>query len=73
MLDTVPLLAVRWCWLLRAHSIEERFPWLTRANLGVYTAGFLYFLVRPLRALPGGAIKLRGGQRGDAQPRVEHG
>ena len=39
MLGTVPVLALRWGWLLRAHSIEERVPWLTRAYLVAYTAG----------------------------------
>jgi uncharacterized protein (TIRG00374 family) len=39
MLGTVPVLALRWEWLLRAHSIFERVPWLTRAYLVAYTAG----------------------------------
>jgi hypothetical protein len=39
MLGTVPVLAARWGWLLRAHSIEERVRWLTRAYLVAYTAG----------------------------------
>lgn len=39
MVLTVPVLAVRWRWLLRAHAIEERLPWLTRAYFLAYTAG----------------------------------
>jgi hypothetical protein len=39
MLGTVPVLALRWGWLLRAHAIEERVAWLTRAYLVAYTAG----------------------------------
>ena len=39
MLVTVPVLAARWGWLLRAHAIEERIPWLTRAYFVAYTAG----------------------------------
>ena len=39
MLGTVPVLALRWGWLLGEHSIVERVPWLTRAYLVAYTAG----------------------------------
>ncbi len=39
MLGTVPVLALRWRWLLGAHSISEGVPWLTRAYLVAYTAG----------------------------------
>ncbi|HSO01271.1 MAG TPA: lysylphosphatidylglycerol synthase domain-containing protein, partial [Gaiellaceae bacterium] len=39
MLGTVPVLALRWKWLLGAHSIAEHVPWLTRAYLVAYTAG----------------------------------
>ena len=39
MLGTVPALAMRWGWLLDAHAIEERLPWLTRAYFVSYTAG----------------------------------
>jgi uncharacterized protein (TIRG00374 family) len=39
MLGTVPVLALRWGWLLRAHSLEEGVPWLTRTYLVAYTAG----------------------------------
>lgn len=39
MVLTVPVLAARWGWLLRAHAIEERVPWLTRAYFVAYTAG----------------------------------
>ena len=36
---TVPVLALRWGWLLRAHAIEEGIPWLTRAYFVAYAAG----------------------------------
>jgi uncharacterized protein (TIRG00374 family) len=36
---TVPALALRWGWLLAAHDIHERLPWLTRAYFVAYTAG----------------------------------
>ncbi len=39
MVGTVPLLALRWRWLLASHAIHERVPWLTRAYLVAYTAG----------------------------------
>jgi hypothetical protein len=39
MLGTVPVLALRWGWLLDAHAIVEGVPWLTRAYLVAYTAG----------------------------------
>jgi uncharacterized protein (TIRG00374 family) len=39
MVLTVPVLAVRWDHLLRAHDIHEHLPWLTRAYFVAYTAG----------------------------------
>ena len=39
MIGTIPALALRWGWLLGAHDIHERLPWLTRAYLVAYTAG----------------------------------
>ena len=39
MVFTVPVLALRWGWLLDAHDISERLPWLTRAYFVAYTAG----------------------------------
>jgi glycosyltransferase 2 family protein len=39
MVFTIPVLAARWGFLLRAQGIEERLPWLTRAYLVAYTAG----------------------------------
>jgi uncharacterized protein (TIRG00374 family) len=39
MVLTIPVLAARWDRLLRAHGIEERLPWLTRAYLVAYAAG----------------------------------
>ena len=41
MIGTVPLLAVRWEWLLAAHGIAEPIRWLTRAYFVAYTAGQL--------------------------------
>ena len=41
MVLTVPVLAARWGWLLRAQEIEEQLPWLTRAYFVAYTAGQL--------------------------------
>jgi hypothetical protein len=38
-----------------------------------FAAGFLFFLVTVIMALPGGAIMLWEGLRGGARPRVEHG
>jgi uncharacterized protein (TIRG00374 family) len=39
MVGTVPLMALRWRWLLGAQGIHERLPWLTRAYFVSYTAG----------------------------------
>jgi uncharacterized protein (TIRG00374 family) len=39
MVVTVPVLALRWGWLLASHEIHERLPWLTRAYFVAYTAG----------------------------------
>jgi hypothetical protein len=36
---TVPVLALRWGWLLAAHEIRERVPWLTRTYFLAYTVG----------------------------------
>jgi hypothetical protein len=41
MVGTVPALAARWGWLLRAHGILEPLRWLTRAYFVAYTAGQL--------------------------------
>jgi uncharacterized protein (TIRG00374 family) len=41
MVGTVPVLAVRWGWLLVAHGIVEPLRWLTRAYFVAYTAGQL--------------------------------
>ena len=41
MVLTVPVLAARWGWLLRAQEIDERLPWLTRAYFVAYAAGQL--------------------------------
>jgi glycosyltransferase 2 family protein len=39
MAGTVPVLALRWGWLLAAHAISEHVPWLTRTYFVAYTAG----------------------------------
>lgn len=39
MVGTVPVLAARWGWLLRAQGMEERLRWLTRTYFAAYTAG----------------------------------
>lgn len=39
MVGTVPVLALRWGWLLASHAIHERVPWLTRTYFVAYTAG----------------------------------
>ena len=39
MVGTVPALALRWQWLLRAHGVVEPLRWLTRAYFVAYTAG----------------------------------
>ena len=39
MVLTIPVLAARWGFLLRAQGIEERLTWLTRAYLVAYAAG----------------------------------
>jgi uncharacterized protein (TIRG00374 family) len=39
MVLTVPVLATRWGWLLRAQGMEERLRWLTRTYFAAYTAG----------------------------------
>jgi glycosyltransferase 2 family protein len=39
MVLTVPPMALRWQWLLRAQGIRDRFRWLTRAYYVSYTAG----------------------------------
>ena len=41
MVLTVPVLAMRWGWLLRSHGIVEHVPWLTRAYFVAYAAGQL--------------------------------
>ncbi len=39
MVVTVPVLALRWGWLLASHAIHEGVPWMTRAYFVAYTAG----------------------------------
>jgi glycosyltransferase 2 family protein len=39
MVGTVPLLAMRWRWLLAAHGVHDHLPWLTRSYYVSYSAG----------------------------------
>ncbi len=39
MLGTVPLMALRWKWLLAAQGLHDSLPWLTRSYLVSYAAG----------------------------------
>jgi uncharacterized protein (TIRG00374 family) len=39
MIGTVPLMALRWRWLLAAQGIHDGLPWLTRSYFVSYTAG----------------------------------
>lgn len=39
MVGTVPLMALRWRWLLGAQGIQDRLRWLTRSYYVSYTAG----------------------------------
>ena len=39
MVGTVPLLALRWRWLLAAQGIHDHLPWLTRSYYVSYSAG----------------------------------
>jgi glycosyltransferase 2 family protein len=63
---------------LNGIAVREAFFVSFLGSLGVdasqaFAAGFLYFLVTLVLALPGGVIALLGGLRGGARPRVEHG
>jgi glycosyltransferase 2 family protein len=69
MVLTVPVLAARWDWLLRAQGIEERLRWLTRAYFVAYTAGQLLptslggdavRVVETARRHPGRATEITG-------------
>jgi uncharacterized protein (TIRG00374 family) len=39
MIGTALPMALRWQWLMRAQSMDDNFPWLTRAYFVAYTAG----------------------------------
>jgi hypothetical protein len=39
MVGTALPMALRWQWLMRAQSMDDTFPWLTRAYFVAYTAG----------------------------------
>jgi uncharacterized membrane protein YbhN (UPF0104 family) len=63
---------------LNGLAVREAFFVSFLGTLGVgadeaFAAGFLYFLVTLLMALPGGLIMFRDGLRGGARPRPEHG
>ena len=63
---------------LNGLAVREAFFVSFLGSLGVgasqaFAAGFLYFLVTLLLAVPGGLLAVRGGLRGGARPRVEHG
>jgi hypothetical protein len=63
---------------LNGLAVREAFFVSFLGSLGVdadqaFAAGFLFFLVTVVLALPGGAIILWEGVRGGTRPRVEHG
>lgn len=63
---------------LNGFAVREAFFVSFLGSVGVgsdqaFTAGFLFFLVTLLLALPGGLIMLRGGLRSTARAEVEHG
>jgi uncharacterized protein (TIRG00374 family) len=63
---------------LNGLAVREAFFVSFLGSVGVgadqaFAAGFLFFVVTLLLAVPGGAILLWEGLRGDARPRVEHG
>jgi uncharacterized membrane protein YbhN (UPF0104 family) len=63
---------------LNGFAVREAFFVSFLGSVGVdadqaFAAGFLFFVVTLLLAVPGGAILLWEGLRGDARPRVEHG
>ena len=63
---------------LNGLAVREAFFVSFLGSVGVgasqaFAAGFLYFLVTLLLAVPGGVILLWEGLRGEARPRVEHG
>jgi uncharacterized protein (TIRG00374 family) len=66
---TVPILAARWGWLLRAHEIDEPLTWLTRAYFVAYTVGQVlptslggdaYRVVETVRRHPGRTAVVTG-------------
>jgi uncharacterized membrane protein YbhN (UPF0104 family) len=63
---------------LNGLAVREAFFVSFLGSVGVganqaFAAGFLYFLVTLLLAVPGGAILLWEGLRGETRPRIEHG
>ena len=63
---------------LNGIAVREAFFVSFLGSVGVdadsaFAAGFLYFLVTTLLALPGAFILLREGLRGGSRPRIEHG
>jgi uncharacterized protein (TIRG00374 family) len=62
---------------LNGIAVREAFFVSFLGSVGVgaeaaFAAGFLFFLVTLVLALPGGVLMLRDGLRGGARPRVEH-
>ncbi|HUF00948.1 MAG TPA: lysylphosphatidylglycerol synthase transmembrane domain-containing protein [Gaiellaceae bacterium] len=63
---------------LNGFAVREAFFVSFLGSLGVgasqaFAAGFLYFLVTVLMAVPGGVVAVRRGLRGGGQPGAEHG
>lgn len=63
---------------LNGFAVREAFFVSFLGSLGIgasqaFAAGFLYFLVTVLLAVPGGVLLVLGGLRSGARPRVEHG
>ena len=63
---------------LNGLAVREAFFVSFLGSLGVsaaqaFAAGFLFFLVTVLMALPGGVVMIREGLRREPGPRVEHG
>jgi uncharacterized membrane protein YbhN (UPF0104 family) len=63
---------------LNGLAVREAFFVSFLGGLGVdadraFAAGFVFFLVTLLLALPGGVVMVREGVRGAPRPRTEHG
>ena len=63
---------------LNGFAVREAFFVSFLGGLGVgadqaFAAGFLFFLLTAVLALPGGAVMIWEGMRGGVSPRIEHG